>query len=193
MHPVYYHRPPSRLFWFFLGGVTATWFITSRPDRDRAEWRAKCLAWKARYSLEDSQSPNQSQTQAQGAAQARDTASEDEKYMWWKLRSERDAERRNAQEFQKQMDHAKYTVSFVLLDYNGLLNGALQVLDATEKGLESLRASLESLTKVGGNYESTVIESKVTSGPKQVVHEQRASREQTRAPSPEADSDKRLV
>ena len=172
--------------------MTATWFITSRSDRDRAEWRAKCLAWKARYVPEDSQSPNQSQIHAQGAAQARDKASEEEKYMWWKLRSEREAERSKAQEFQKQMDHAKDTVSFVLLECNALLNDGLQVLDATEKGLESLRTSLESLTKVG-KYESTVIESKLTSGPKQAVHEQRASREQTRAPSPEVDSDKKMA
>ena len=70
---------------------------------------------------------------------------------------------------------------------------ALQVLDATEKGLESLRASLESLSKVRSNYESTIIESQVTSAHKQTVHEQRVSREQTRAPSPEAESDKKLV
>lgn len=125
MHSLYYHRPPSRLFWFFLGGVTATWFITSRSDRERAEWRAKCLAWKARYGLEDSHGPNQSQTHTQGATQAHDKALEEEKYMWWKLRTEREAERWKTQEFQKQMDSAKDTVSFLLLDCSALLNGTL--------------------------------------------------------------------
>jgi len=120
MHPYCYRRPPSRLFWFFLGGLTATWFIHSRSDRDRAEWRAKCLAWKARC-LEDSPGQNQNHTRAQGAVQSQDRASEEEKYMWWKLRSERDAERRQAQDFQKQMDNAKDTVGLVLLDYNALL------------------------------------------------------------------------
>lgn len=115
MHPYYYRRPPSRLFWFFLGGVTAAWFINSRSDRDRAEWRSKCLAWKTRYGLEDSQSQNQSQTPPQGSTQAQDRASEEEKYMWWKLRTEREAERRKAQDFQKQVDYAKDTVSLVLL------------------------------------------------------------------------------
>jgi len=114
MHPYYYRRPPSRIFWFLLGGITATWFITSRSDRDRAEWRAKCLAWKARYGLEDSQGQNQGQMHQQ----AQDKALEEEKHMWWKLRSERDVERRQAQDFQKQMDHAKDTVSFVFLYYN---------------------------------------------------------------------------
>ena len=45
--------------------------------------------------------------------------------MWWRLRSEREAERRQAHEYQQQMDHAKDTVSFVLLDYNTLLNGCI--------------------------------------------------------------------
>jgi hypothetical protein len=72
-------------------------------------------------------------------------------------------------------------------------NESIQVLDATEKGLESLRASLESLTKVRGKYEGTVSESQVTTGHTQVVHEQRASREQTRTSSPEAESDKKLM
>ena len=112
MHPYYYHRPPSRIFWFLLGGATAAWFLHSRSDR--SEWRAKCLAWKTRYGLEDSQSQNQSQTHPQGGTQVQDRALEDEKFMWWKLRSEREAERRKAQDFQKQMDYAKDTVSLVL-------------------------------------------------------------------------------
>lgn len=120
MHPYYHPRPPSRLFWFFLGGVTAAWFIHSRSDRDRAEWRAKCQAWKTRYGLEDSQSQNQSQTYPQGGTQAQDKALE-EKYMWWKLRAEREAERMKAQDFQKQMDYAKDTVSLVVLDYDASL------------------------------------------------------------------------
>ena len=118
MHPYYYRRPPSRLFWFFLGGVTAAWFINSRSDRDRSEWRAKCLAWKTRHGLEDSQSQNQSQTYPQAGTQSQDRTEEEEKYMWWKLRSERDAERKKAQDFQKQMDYARDTVSLVVLDYD---------------------------------------------------------------------------
>ena len=76
-------------------------------------------------------------------------------------------------------------------------NHPLQVLDATEKGLESLRANLESLSKVRGKNESTMTESQIISGHKQVVHEQRVSREQSheqsRAPSPEGESNKKLV
>jgi hypothetical protein len=128
----YHHRPPSRLFWFFLGGVTATWFITSRPDRERADWRAKCLAWKARYSLEGPQSQNQGQMHTQ--EDARERALEEEKYMWWKLRSEREADRRKAYEFQNGMDQVKDTVIFVWLDYYVLLTMYYRPLKPLRKG-----------------------------------------------------------
>lgn len=103
-HPHYYRRSPRRLFWFLLGGVTFTlWqYCSNKNERNGLSWNRQCRR------VTDREQPtrfNESSSQTGYLYTSNDMIprreNDEENRVsepLWKLRSEKEAERRQREQ-----------------------------------------------------------------------------------------------